>query len=594
LRFCAAEQTKPLWVKPYPLISSVTSLVFNRINNFQEILADVGLGFERVENLAMNRFLKTLTGLFLLALASCLARGQTVIDLKTQTKSVDFTGAAYTKPFKSGSALPATCGTGEAFLNTGAPAGKNFYTCTSPNTWTIQSGSSVPSPAGNANAVLSNDGTNLNWQTIGGDVSGPIQAMRVNALQGLAIAPTTPADGQVLSWDNSNQVWAPATVSGSSGPGGSAIGKSNYSQTFFNATTVTILGTSHNLVTSNLIVACYDNTVTPLRRVEPDSVTLDPATYNVVVYFNQPQSGVCVVNGSGGGTPISLVGDVSGTTDTATVVALQGFAVSSTPPTDSEILTWSSVNQQWQPQAPGAGGVSGSSTLNAVSVTYQSGVSLVIGSTCTVALPCNVRFGSTVYSFTQNATVTVAGGSGSIYIYVASNGIITASSGGVSLTCTSGCATLTQDGFPTNTIPVAIWTANNGVLDQQGGHDERAFLSSKALGSGLGIVVLDSGTQSTVSVDAALIPTYLIGTANLSFPSIPNGSCSSELTIGLTGANSGDPVAPGWPPSMPQGVLGMMRVSSAGVVGVRICNFSGSAVTPQADNFQATVVRSLQ
>lgn len=542
----------------------------------------------------MNRLFKTLTGLFLLAWASSLVRGQTVIDLKTQTKSVDFTGAAYTKPFKSGSALPATCGTGEAFLNTGAPAGKNFYTCTSTNTWTIQSGSSLPSPTGNANALLSNDGTNINWQGIGGDVAGPIQAMHVKAIQGLAVAATTPSDGQVLRWNNSNQDWEPATVSGSGGgSGGAAIGKSNYSKTFFNATSVTILGTEHNLVTSNLIVACYDNTVSPLLRVEPDTVTLDPATYNVVVNFNQPQSGACVVNGSGGGTPISLSGDLNGTTAGSTVIGLQGFALSAAPPTDSEVLTWSSVAQQWQPQAPGAGGVSGSSTLNAVSVTYQSPVALIIGSTCTVALPCNVRFGSTVYSFTQSATVTVAGGTGSIYIYVASNGIITASSNDVSLTCTSGCAAFTQNGFPFNTIPVAIWSASNGVLDLTGGHDERAFLSSKALGSGVGIVVVDSGTQSTISVDAALIPTYLTATASLAFPAISNGACSSELTIGLTGAISGDSVAPGWPPSMPQGVLGMMRVSSSGVVAVRICNFSGSAVTPQGDTFRATVVRSL-
>ncbi len=541
----------------------------------------------------MNRIFKTLAVLFLVAWASSLARGQTAIDLKTQSKSVDFTGAAYTKPFKSGSALPATCSTGEAFLNTGAPAGQNFYTCTSPNTWTIQSGSSLPSSAGNANAVLSTDGTNLNWQILGGDVAGPAQAMRVKALQGMPVAATTPGDGQVLRWNNSNQDWEPATVSGSGGSGGAAIGKSNYAKTFFNATSVSIPGTEHNLATSNLIVSCYDNITTPLRHVEPDSVTVDPATFNVVVGFVQPQSGSCVVNGSGGGTPIPLVGDLTGTTGGATVVALQGFALSNTPPTDSEVLTWSAAAQQWQPQAPGAGGVSGSSTLNAVSVTYQNPTSLVIGSTCTIALPCNVRFGSTVYSFTQSATVTVSGGSGSVYIYVASNGIITASSIDVTLACSSGCATLNQDGFPANTIPVAIWTANAGVFDVSGGHDERAFLSSKALGSGLGIVILDSGTQSTVSVDAALIPTYLTGTASLTFPSIASGACSAELTIGLTGANAGDSVAAGWPASIPQGVLGMMRVSSAGVVAVRMCNFSGSPVTPQPDTFRATVVRSL-
>jgi hypothetical protein len=43
------------------------------------------------------------------------ARGQTLVDLKTQSKSVDFTGATTTKPFKSGTVLPATCTVGEAF-----------------------------------------------------------------------------------------------------------------------------------------------------------------------------------------------------------------------------------------------------------------------------------------------------------------------------------------------------------------------------------------------------------------------------------------------------------------------------------------------
>jgi hypothetical protein len=542
----------------------------------------------------MNFIFRTLTGLFLLAWASSLARSQTAIDLRTQTKGVDFTGAAYTKPFKTGSTLPATCGTGEAFLNSGAPAGQNFYTCTAPNTWTIQSGSSLPNPSGNGNSVLTNNGTTAAWQAIGGDVSGPPQSIHVTGLQGLAVSPVTPSDGQVLQWNNSSQVWQPSSViGGSGGNGAAAIGRSNYSQSFFNATSVSILGTSHNLVTSNLIVSCYDNTVSPLVRVEPDKVTVDPATFNIIVTFAQAQSGVCVVNGSGGGTPIDLTGDLSGTTAGATVVGLQGFAVSATPPTDAEILTWSSANQQWQAQAPGAGGISGSSTLNAVSVTYQTATSLVIGSTCTPALPCNVRFGSTVFSFTQSATVTVRGGAGTIYLYVASNGIITASSSTVPLSCSAGCATLTLDGFPFNTIPIATWSVAAGVLNVSGGHDDRAFLSSKALGSGVGIVVLDSGTQSTVSVDAAIIPAYLTATSNLSFPAIPTASCSSELTIGLTGANPGDSVAPGWPPSMPQGVLGMMRVSAAGVVAVRICNFSGSAVTPQADNFTATVVRTL-
>jgi hypothetical protein len=41
------------------------------------------------------------------------ARAQTLVDLRTQSKSVDFSGANTTKPFKSGTVLPATCTVGD-------------------------------------------------------------------------------------------------------------------------------------------------------------------------------------------------------------------------------------------------------------------------------------------------------------------------------------------------------------------------------------------------------------------------------------------------------------------------------------------------
>lgn len=69
---------------------------------------------------------------------------QTAIDLRTQTKNVDFTQAVTTKPNKSGTALPATCGVGETFFLTGAPAGQNLYGCTSANTWSALGANMLP------------------------------------------------------------------------------------------------------------------------------------------------------------------------------------------------------------------------------------------------------------------------------------------------------------------------------------------------------------------------------------------------------------------------------------------------------------------
>jgi hypothetical protein len=134
------------------------------------------------------------------ALAVCLGSGQTLVDLRTQSKSIDFTGANTTKPFKSGTTLPATCAVGEAFFKTNAPAGSNLYTCTSLNSWTLQSGAT----------------------TLSGDVSGPANATVVNQIQGRPVSSSAPAAGQSLVWNNTTNSWAPQTVTGAQGPQGPA------------------------------------------------------------------------------------------------------------------------------------------------------------------------------------------------------------------------------------------------------------------------------------------------------------------------------------------------------------------------------------
>ncbi len=73
-------------------------------------------------------------------------RAQTQVDLKTQTRNVDFSAAPTTKPVKAGTALPATCTPGELFFKTNAVPGGNLYLCTALNTWT-QSGISSASQA---------------------------------------------------------------------------------------------------------------------------------------------------------------------------------------------------------------------------------------------------------------------------------------------------------------------------------------------------------------------------------------------------------------------------------------------------------------
>jgi hypothetical protein len=80
------------------------------------------------------------------------AMSQTQVDLRNQSKSVDFSGAPLTKVARLVTVLPATCGVGEfAFLST-APAGQNLYVCPALNTWFVVGGAS-PSNAGGINTT---------------------------------------------------------------------------------------------------------------------------------------------------------------------------------------------------------------------------------------------------------------------------------------------------------------------------------------------------------------------------------------------------------------------------------------------------------
>src|SRR5580698_8098359 len=87
----------------------------------------------------------------LVCVGGCTIEAQTLVDLRTQSKSVDFSAASTTKPMSTGSALTATCGVGQAYFLTNAPAGSNFYLCTSQNSWTLQAGTAGPAgPTGPA------------------------------------------------------------------------------------------------------------------------------------------------------------------------------------------------------------------------------------------------------------------------------------------------------------------------------------------------------------------------------------------------------------------------------------------------------------
>ena len=129
-----------------------------------------------------------LGGLVLVA-AGGLASAQALVDLRTQSKGVDFQAAPYTKPVRTGVALPATCSPNEFFFLTTAAIGLNLYGCVSTNNWAVMGSSSLM-----------------------GDLSGTGQAAVVQGLQNRPVSSSVPQTGQALVW--TGNTWVPQTIPG--------------------------------------------------------------------------------------------------------------------------------------------------------------------------------------------------------------------------------------------------------------------------------------------------------------------------------------------------------------------------------------------
>jgi hypothetical protein len=145
------------------------------------------------------------------------------------------------------------------------------------------------------------------------------------------------------------------------------------------------------------------------------------------------------------------------------------------------------------------------SQLGDFAVTMTGATVLTIGASCSTSTPCNVRFGALVYSFSSAATVTISAGSGLAFIYVSSAGALTV---GHNLTanCSGGCvAQSAVTAFPADAIPLFTWSATNGAWTTNGGADQRAFLSSKSVSVGAGIVSTEISGKTQLSADTSVI-----------------------------------------------------------------------------------------
>jgi len=78
--------------------------------------------------------------------------------------------------------------------------------------------------------------------------------------------------------------------------------------------------------------------------------------------------------------------------------------------------------------------------------------------------------------------------------------------------------------------------------------------------------------------------------ASLDFASIGAQTCS-ELPLSATGASIGSAVAPVWPAALESGLIGMMYVSAADTIKIRLCNVTSISIDPASQTFGGRLIR---
>lgn len=138
------------------------------------------------------------------------AFGQTMVDLRTQSKNVDFSSQPSTRPTVVGTTLPSTCQTGQLFFNSTATAGSNLFGCTASNTWTLMSSGSSSS-TGSSGSGTSGSGISMAAQL--GDFATALSNGTLTI--GAGCSSTTPCNARIGNTTYSFKFPGTVSISGS-------------------------------------------------------------------------------------------------------------------------------------------------------------------------------------------------------------------------------------------------------------------------------------------------------------------------------------------------------------------------------------------
>jgi hypothetical protein len=205
---------------------------------------------------------------------------------------------------------------------------------------------SVPDAALSANVVLEN--ASNTWSTGTQDMSAATATLPLKATATPPVSCTaneemfidtdaTPAGEQVFICNATGDGWNKV---GDGGGGGGGV--ANYETSFTSQTSVTVTGATHGFAHRKILVDCKDNS-SPRKVIEPQNVTIDNSSYNVVITFAVATTGICHLNGSGGAGTVTnaaaltadlpVFGDGSNAVKSGTKTGTGNEAVMSQSPT---------------------------------------------------------------------------------------------------------------------------------------------------------------------------------------------------------------------------------------------------------------------
>lgn len=389
-----------------------------------------------------------------------------------------------------------------------------------------------------------------------------------------ATASGVPADG-CASWATGN-IGSTGLPCGSGG--GTVTSIASASQAFTAQTSVTI---THNFNSLSQVVACYDGSA---QWIQPNSVTAGLSTTTVT--FTSAQTGSCI---DLGGTGLYSQAFTAQTSVSLThSLGTQAIIVS----------CYDGGNARVEPSTVVA------TSTSAATVTFSAAQS----GSCVVAASLALSGGGgagtvTSVGLTAPAEFSVSGspitGAGALGLTWASQtaGKVLAAPAGS--TGTPSFRVLAQSDLPVMTGDTGTGGAK-GAAPAPAAGDATAGKYLKADGTwavppgGGSTYTAGDGIQivaNVISADTTVPAVAVSGTQSLTFGTIAQSSCVTQ-NITATGATVGDRVVPGYPATLPDGLMGMMFVSATDTVQVRLCKITAASADVTGLTFTYQIIRA--